>query len=147
MTVRLVEAGKAHIPPIAASMRQADVREVRAFGKTPTSALQHGLAASLWALTALEDEVPVAMLGVAPKSMLNGIGVPWMLGSERIYDNPRALIRFGPAVIEEMLDTFPRLENLIAVDNTRAIAFLKHWNWEISPDPVKVGGVDFVRFF
>ncbi|MAO79585.1 MAG: hypothetical protein CMH82_02760 [Nocardioides sp.] len=143
--MRLVEATPDHIPHLAANMRDADVREVRALGRSSRDALEAGLRASLWALTAIDDE-PVAMLGVAPKSMLEGVGVPWMLGSERVYSSGRALLSFAPRVIAEMEATFARLENVVDADNVRALRFLRWSGFEIYGAPVQIGGVSFLRF-
>lgn len=143
--MRLVEALPEHIPHLAANMRAHDRRECAAFGKAPYTALEHALKSSLWALTAMEDE-PVAMLGVSPRSMIEGIGVPWMLGTERIYDSGRALVALVPPVVAEMRASFERLENVVSKDNDRAISFLRHFGWRVSDEVVPVGGVEFVRF-
>ena len=143
--MRLVEATPDHIPHLAANMRDADVREVRALGRSPRDALEAGLRASLWALTAIDDE-PVAMLGVAPKSMLEGVGVPWMLGSERVYSSGRALLSFAPRVIAEMEATFARLENVVDANNVRALRFLRWSGFTVGDIPTECGGVKFLHF-
>lgn len=144
--VRLCAASREDIAPLAASMRDADVREVGALGRSPEQALRSSLASSLWALTAFEGDVPIAMLGVSPHNMMEGIGTPWMLGSERIYDNARTLVQLVPDVVAEMRVTFPRLENYVARDNARAIAFLRHFGWQVDDEPIEMNGVEFVRF-
>lgn len=144
--MRLVEADRAHIPFLAANMRPDDVAECAAFGRGPEAALRHGLGASLWALTAIVDDAPHAMMGVAPASMIEGRGVPWMLGTERIYAHARDLARHTPAILGEMLATFSRLENLVSARNVRAIRYLRHAGFELSADPVMVGGTAFVLF-
>lgn len=144
--MRLVEADPAHIPTLALNMRDDDRLEVGAFGRTPETALQLGLSSSLWALTAIVDDEPHAMMGVSPKNMLEGIGVPWMLGSERIYRSGRLLVRYGPGIIDEMRSSFERLENWVHTGNHRALRFLRHFGWTISDQPETVGGVEFVRF-
>jgi hypothetical protein len=127
-------------------MREADRIEVRAFGKTPECALRHALASSVWALTALVDEEPHAMMGVSPLNMIEGVGVPWMLGSDRIYDHGRDLLKYGPQIFAEMKAGFERLENLVHAENHRALRFLRHFGWSISEQRESYGGLDFVRF-
>lgn len=144
--MNLVAAERSHIPHLAASMREWDRVECGAIGHSPEHALSEGLSRSLWALTALADGGPVAMLGVAPRSMIEGVGVPWMLGSDAIYDGARELVAYGPSIIAEMEATFPVLRNMVAADNGRAIRFLRHWGWQISSRRVPVGGIDFVEF-
>lgn len=142
----LVPAERAHIPDLAARMREWDVAECRALGREPADALADGVSRSLWALTALVDGKPEAMMGVVPLSVIEGTGVPWMLGTEAVYRHARDLARYGPGIIAEMEATFPTLANFVAAGNARAIAFLKHWGWRISSKRVAVGGVDFVEF-
>ena len=142
----LVEALPEHISHLAENMRPDDVAECAAFGSSPADALSSGLRSSLWALTAIEDEEPVAMLGVSPKSMIEGIGVPWMLGTERVYESGRALLSLAPPVIAEMAETFPTLENYVSAANERALRFLRWAGFEIWPEPVQVGDVSFLRF-
>lgn len=144
--MRLVEAEPSHIPYLARHMRDADVEECAAFGRAPAAALTHGVVSSLWALTAIVDDAPHAMMGVVSRSMIEGIGVPWMLGTERVYDHARDLVRFGPAIIAEMHATFGHLENLVSAGNARALRFLIHVGFEICDTPINVGGVSFVHF-
>lgn len=143
--MRLVEAGPQHIAPIAEQMREADVRECAAFGRSPADALNASLRSSLWALTAIDHE-PVAMLGVSPQSMMESIGVPWMLGTERVYANGRALLTLSIPVFQAMADSFDRLENLVGADNGRAIRFLRWAGFTIGEALVDVGGMNFRRF-
>lgn len=144
--MRLVEADASHIPALAANMREADRIEIGAFGRTPTTALRSGLAASVWALTALVDDEPHAMMGVAPVNVMDGLGVPWMLGSERIYDHARDLVKYGPGILAEMRVGFERLENMVHCENVRAIRFLRHFGFKLSESRETHGGIEFVRF-
>lgn len=141
----LIPASPDHIPYLAENMRAADVREITALGRSPADALDAGLRASLWALTAIEEE-PVAMLGVASRSMIEGIGVPWMLATERAYEHGRALVSLAPRVIAEMAATFPQLENVVDAENARALRFLRWAGFEIYDEAVQIGGVSFLRF-
>jgi hypothetical protein len=93
------------------------------------------------------DGEPCAMMGVVPRNMLEGSGTPWMLGSEQIYDSARLLVRYGPGIIAEMRASFERLENMVHVENDRAIRFLRHFGWTISEQREAIGGIDFVRFY
>ncbi|HWW56357.1 MAG TPA: hypothetical protein VN047_05645 [Sphingopyxis sp.] len=145
--MKLVEADTSHIPFLADHMRPADVMECAAIGRRPVSALTNALRSSLWALTAIVDDQPHAMMGVTSRSMVEAVGVPWMLGTERIYDHARDLVRYAPAILAEMHLTFDRLENLAAADNDRALRFLRHVGFEICAEPINVGGTSFVHFF
>lgn len=144
--IRLVPAKLSHVGPIATRMRPADIEEVGAFGRTPKQALRMGLRASVDAYTALVDGRPEAMMGLTPVNALERQGAPWMLGTEAIYDNPRAMLFLGPKVIAKWRDSTRNLSNLIARKNDRAIRMLRRWGFEIGDEPTVVGGVEFVTF-
>lgn len=144
--MKLVAAEASHIPFLAENMREYDRVECWASGHVPAAALSHALRASLWALTAIVDDHPHAMMGVVSRNMAEGVGVPWMLGTDRVYDHARDMIRNAPAVIGEMHTTFPILENLVSAGNDRAIRFLRHVGFEIWDDVIMVGGTAFFRF-
>lgn len=144
--MRLVAAEREHIVPLAAVMREADRIECAAQGRGPEAALRMALASSVWALTALVDGEPHAMMGVSPVSVMEGRGTPWMLGSERVYDHGRDLLRHGPPIVAEMRACFESLENVVHVENHRALRFLRHFGFLISDQRETIGGLEFVRF-
>jgi hypothetical protein len=128
-------------------MRAADRRECAAFGRTPHQALHYSLNSSSFALTAFVDNVPHAMFGLVPFSIANGIGRPWFLGTDEVYRHPREMISQGSFLVELMLDSFPRLENVVALDNVRAIRLLRAWDFVIGVDEQLIGGVRFLPFW
>ena len=127
-------------------MREADIVECRAMGYSPKQALREGIVASSLCLTALLDGRPEAMFGLVVRSALAGEGTPWMLGTEAIYDHPRAMLRWGPGFVATMLDSTPVLSNLVAVDNVRAIRFLRWLGFTIREDRMMFAGTEFVTF-
>jgi hypothetical protein len=144
--IRIVAASPAHVGRIATRMREADVVECRAMGQSPKQALRDGLIASTPCLTALVDGRPEAMFGLVVTSALAGEGTPWMLGTEAIYEHPRAMLRWGPRFVAAMLDSTPALSNLVAMGNARAIGMLGRWGFDISREPVAIGDVAFLTF-
>jgi hypothetical protein len=143
---RLVPASLVHVGPISANMRAVDRRECEALGRTPKDALRSGLRCSLSAFTATEDKSPIAMLGVVPEAILGGIGRVWLLGTDRVFANPRALLALGPPVFDYWLETFDRLENIISLENRPALRLLKRWGFFIGQEVQLHGGMEFVRF-
>jgi len=144
--IRIVAASPAHVGRIATRMREADVVECRAMGHSPKQALRDGLVASTLCLTALVDGRPEAMFGLVVNSALAGEGAPWMLGTEAIYDHPRAMLRWGPRFVAAMLDSTPALSNLVSVDNARAIRFLRRLGFSIGEDSMMFANTEFVTF-
>jgi hypothetical protein len=144
--IRIVAGSPAHVGRIATRMREADIVECRALGHSPKQALREGLIASSLCLTALLGGRPEAMFGLVVTSALAGEGTPWMLGTEAIYDHPRAMLRWGPRFLAAMLDSTPALSNLVAMGNLRAIGMLGRWGFDISREPVVIGDVAFLTF-
>jgi hypothetical protein len=144
--IRLVPAKPSHIGPIANRMRAQDIEECAAFGRSPKQALRMGLRASIEAYTALVDGRPEAMMGLTPVNALERQGTPWMLGTEVIYQHPRAMLYLGPKVIARWRDSTRNLSNLVAVRNARAIRMLRRWGFEVGGEPTVVGGLEFVTF-
>jgi len=144
--VEVVPASPAHVGVIANRMREADVLECRALGRSPKQALRLGLRASSEAWTAKVDGRPEAMFGLVVTSALGGEGTPWMLGSEEIYRHPRLMIRHGERVLRRWLDSTPTLSNYVSADNLRAIRLLRRWGCEIGSEVHMQGGCGFVAF-
>lgn len=144
--IRLVPAKLVHVGPIATRMRQADVEEVAAFGRTPKEALRLGLRASVDAFTVLIDDKPEGMMGLRPTSVLDREGAPWLLGTDELYRHPRAWLELMPKVVALWGDSTRCLSNLIAKANVRAIRLLRRCGFEIGKEVTVIGGVEFVTF-
>jgi hypothetical protein len=127
-------------------MREADVIECRAMGHSPKEALRIGLRASSICFTAKVDGRPEAMLGLVVNNALCGDGTPWMLGTDAIYDHPREMLTWGPRILALMLDSTPRLSNVVAIENTRAIRFLRRLGFAIREGVIVFAGTEFVTF-
>lgn len=146
MRVEIVAASPLHVGPIATRMREIDARECEAMGHRPKDALRAGMRQSLWSLTAIVDERPEAMFGVVAQSMVDCRAVPWFLGTDRIYGCGRHMLTKGRDVIALMRRTFSTLENVVSVENVRAIRLLKRWGFEVGDEVTIYGDVPFVPF-
>lgn len=145
--IELVTASPAHVGVIANRMRPDDVIECRAFGHSPKQALRSALMSSIIAYTAKVDGRPEAMLGLAPVSLIEGKGTPWMLGTEEVYRHGRALLKLGPRIIASFLDSTPRAGNLVSKRNVRAIRVLRAWGFHVEDEVRMIGGVPFIDFW
>jgi hypothetical protein len=144
--ITIVPARAVHIGPIATRMRAADRVECAALGHNAKQALRAGLASSSQAWTALVDGRVEAMFGLVVTSALSGEGRPWMLGSDAIYAHPRALLRRGPGFLAAMFDATPRLSNLVAADNVRAIRLLRRWGFTLDTETMMIDNIAFRLF-
>ena len=145
--VQLVPARLIHVGPIAVRMRRADVEEVTAMGHSPKQALRTGMRVSIHCYTAMIDGRPEAMMGLAPTNILEGEGSPWMLGTDVVYHNGRAMLALGPKVFAIWRDSLSgELSNVVGRTNACAIRMLRRWGYSIDDEPVPINGLDFVKF-
>ena len=146
MAVELVPSLPIHLGRIAANMRQIDRRECQAMGHEPKQALRLARRRALWSLTALVDGQPAALFGLVVANMVEGVGIPFFLGTDAVYKQARSLLVRGPSVIALMRQTTPTLINLVSAENDNAIRLLKRWGFQVDAVPETHGGVDFVSF-
>ena len=98
-------------------------------------------------LTAVEDDgTPVAMFGLHITNALCGHATPWFLGTERVFMHPRELLCIGRRVLSWWRGEFVSLENIVSVENERAIRLLRHWGADIGDKEELHRGIAFVPF-
>lgn len=134
---------------IAATMRPADVAEIDALGvsHTPIDALRKSVAISTHSAVFLADGVPLCAFGVAPSSLINRIGTPWLLGSVALEQHVRELLVLYPRYIRHMLGVYPSLENRVHADNRRAVRWLQASGFQLDPPaPYGLRGKLFHKF-
>jgi len=115
-------------------------------GHEPKAALRSARRRSLWSLTVLHDDAPIAMLGLAALNLVEGVGSPWFLATDAVYKQARSFLVKGSAVIAHMRQTTPTLVNLVSVDNVLAISLLTRWGFTVGGEREVHGGVEFVPF-
>lgn len=145
--VRLVPATNRHVGRIANRMREMDVRECAALGKTPKQALRQGVQLSTIAWTALVDNQPEAMFGVVIDSVLDRKGTPWFLGTDEVYRHGRELLMWGGALVSRLQqDSNLTLSNIVCSENVAAIRLLPKWGFVVDEEEHEVGGEMFRAF-
>jgi hypothetical protein len=128
-------------------MREHDRRECEAFGRSPKNALRISLRTSFHALTATDEQGAVlAMFGVMAMDILGRTGSPWFLGTDRVFDYARDLMERGPRIIAWWQQDFDVMENIVSVENRKAIRLLEKWGAQIGTRTQVHGGVEFVPF-
>jgi hypothetical protein len=104
------------------------------------------LSSHTW-VAAGDDHEPIAIFGVAPVSMLNGIGSPWFLSTDRAYKHPRTLVSEGRRYLARMRESYFSLVNYVDVRNDKSIRWLRRMGFTIHPPiPYGVEGEPFHRF-
>jgi hypothetical protein len=89
-------------------------------------------SAQIWAARDAEG-TPTALWGVAPMSDDPEVGHLWMLACETFDNEPGELQELSRLVFGEMLDQFPRLENIIDSRKVRAIELLRAIGFAVEP--------------
>ncbi len=137
--VKFVEPTLDLIQVIADDMRQADVDEVWSSNHfTPVEALMTGWGNSHSSVVITVNDEPCVMLGLVIHDILTGSGIPWLLGTNNALKYKRNFFTQVPDVIDEMLDTCPKLFNYVHVDNKVSIRWLKRIGFTFD-DPIPYG--------
>ncbi len=146
---RAIEGGD--IAHIAANLREADRREIAASRGpevAPLDAIGRAVLRSshVW-VGAAEDGEPVSIFGVAPISLLDGIGSPWFLSTERAYEYPRTLVVEGRRYLSKMRAIYPDLYNYVDARNDKSIRWLKRLGFALhAVEPYGPDGMPFHKF-
>lgn len=78
--------------------------------------------------------------------MLDPRGLPWLLGTDAVPANRRALVRLTGPYIRRMLGLFPHLVNAVHARNTHAVRWLKRAGFTMHPAVEVAGGEMFHPF-
>lgn len=133
---------------VAQNMREMDKREVElTSGRSPFEALKMGRRVSNLCSVILVNTVPVAVYGLSIPSLLGSYGVPWMLGTDEVYRHPKQTLLYGRAIVQNMRDYSPMLQNYVYTENKISIRWLAKIGFEIhEAKPYGVEGALFHRF-
>lgn len=145
--VEVVAPTEAHVEELAAHLRQQDRDELTASGHTDHQRLiADSVAMSDWAHTALVDGRVTCIFGVARHgTLLDPRGIPWMLGTDLVTQNRRALARLAPVYIRTMLQDYPHLVNVVHARNTVAVRWLQRSGFSLR-EPHLFNGEPFHLF-
>lgn len=147
MELEIIKARYEHIFPVSSGMRAADIQEVLASGGHPVTSLTKGLDLSTKSWCALVGGEPCLLFGVAPISVISGVGSPWLLGTDRINEIPKQFLLKSRVMMDDMLRSFPRLVNAVDARNTLSIRWLKWLGFTIYPSlPLGINGELFHPF-
>lgn len=138
--VKIVKALPKHVSYLSYKLRKADVSELKkTIGCGSYEGLKLSYEASDPCYTVLIDGYAEAMFGVAPKGVMSGTGIIWLLMS----DEPvryRKEFKFVAAKIFENLKTgFTKLENWVDIENIIAIKWLKELGFIFDEKPKPYG--------
>lgn len=147
IVIRAVEPGDAD--ELVAGMRQADVDEILAGGRnTPRGAVDESVARSILVRTVTVDGRVACIFGLVPMlGVLGDMAAPWMLGTDLVSANSRALMRRSRPYIADMLQAYPLLFNVVHARNTRAVGWLRRIGFDLKSERVTMPtGEQFIPF-
>ena len=144
--IRPTQAGDVEI--LAANLREQDLAETGAYGHAdPLPGLRRSVAHSMLCWSAFADGELACIIGVAPLSVLGGIGSPWMMGTPVLDAHSRVLVRRTPEYIAKMLKAFPHLVNHVHAENTTSVRWLKRLGFTLhKAEPFGALGAPFHKF-
>lgn len=151
MEANIRPATRDDISFIATNMRAADAAEVTAargnvsLDMTIYMASEMSDSCQVWCDDA---DTPLAIFGFAPLHHKPGVGVPWLLGTEKLKMRARTYVREARRVVAEMLQgPYPYLFNYVHVDNADSKKFLRAVGFKLHPPaPYGVRGELFHMF-
>lgn len=131
-------------------MDPADAAEVWAMGrKTPLEALEASAKVSRETFVGLADHEPICAFGIGQRTLMDNVGIPWLLGTPEIRKHPRPFLNLSKHWIDAAMwsYSYERLENWVDVRHTRAVKWLKWLGFTIEePTPFGPDRMLFHRF-
>jgi hypothetical protein len=138
------------VDALAPRLRPEVLAEMRVSTLPPRELLRQSLTASRAAWTVLCGGEVAAMFGVAYRSLVSDVGVPWLLSSQLVDGIWLSFARHSRAFVGYMLSLFPGgLENYVDAGYPRCIAWLRWCGFTLDGSPVPMGhtGAPFYRFW
>ena len=123
--IRVEQATREHAARMAPNMRTPDVLEVQALGLSPLDALTHSLDKSFIAEAAVIGEEVAAVWGACAETLAGGKAFVWMLGTDHVPRNAKALLRGSRSFIAHVHQFYPLLECLVDVRYYQAISWVR----------------------
>ena len=146
--IEIVPYEEAHGLYISRHMRLSDRREIWALAALrPLPAIEITMASAVSAYTALVDGVPALMWGVARRTFISDVGVPFLLGTDVADEHQFRFGKESKKYFTVMTEEFPVMENFALATNTKTLRWLKWLGFDIE-EPKQMGlfNCQFVRF-
>ena len=131
----ILPATRAHASTLANVMRETDKEEIYASsGSNPYFALIRGMESTPYCWTAVDDQGPIAMWGIAELDKYAVNGIPWGLCAERACTEYRLpFLREGLRCTKEGRKRYRHLENWVYAKNTEHIRFIRWCGYHVHP--------------
>jgi len=134
--VTIAPVTPADVAELFAHIRPVDLQEIAATSSLPPlAALVNSVRLSTYAWSARINDQLLCVFGVAPVSVIAGVGAPWLIGTEAMDVRRHRLIfaRRCAAQLRRMQATFPTLRNYADARNQVTLRWLSWLGFEIQP--------------
>ncbi len=112
---------------ISPYLRQQDIDEIHAMTDlSPALAVAYSIAHSERGYTALIDDIPCAVFGVAQ-------GVIWLVGTDEITKHPVTFVRVSKKIFSQLSHGYPVLHNYVHEANTLSLRWLQWLGFHVDP--------------
>ena len=139
MEYEIADTTQAHVDELAKTMRVEDIAEVWAAAHyTPAEALAMSIRHSEEVYTGLVDNRVLCIFGMARRTWISELGIPWLLASDLLPDHARRFLKGSREAFEHMKRGVPAMRNHVDVRNAQSIRWLKWLGFKIE-NPVPFG--------
>jgi hypothetical protein len=145
--IQLRPASWSDLAYIGQHMREIEVAECAAGGRTPDQALARAAVLSSDLMCATVDGVPAVVFGVVPASLLFGGAYPWLLGTDEAARHPRAMLTLPRPWVRRWGELYGRLENYVHDHNALSRRWLAHLGFTLAGEVVDIGGQPMRHFW
>ena len=133
---------------ITPHLRDADKNEILASsGPAIEQAILYSILSSEAWTVCLPDGTPICLYGVGDDTR-EGMGIPWMIGTNEMIKYRKALIKDARSWIEGQLhNNYAILYNYVDGRNTAHIKWLRHMGFTLADVPEYIGADPEVPFY
>lgn len=115
------------IGKLCRTMREPDTVEVLAHHNRLHDGLAHSVDISYEVFTTTEFGEPISLSGIAFYTIRGmTVGIPWLLGSDRVYRHPRLLIRQGIRYLAHHEQTADVMHQFVWEENHASRQYLEY---------------------
>lgn len=146
--VEIARVTPEHVAQMMPHVRQADREEfIAAANMEPQAVIAKALRTSTIAAAGLINGQVVTIFGAAPASLITGRGVPWLVSTDLMEEQPLTFLRHCRPVLRIMARQYPVLENFVDARNHAAKAWLHWMGFKLDePKPYGYQGLPFHHF-
>lgn len=133
---------------IADDMRECDLVELyRTNGKPPVSSLVESYEKSEYCWVAYQDDKPVMIFGTVRFSVIGNKGIPWMIGTNKLMQHPKELMKTSHEYVGKMKSVYSEMENYVDAENISSIKWLEKIGFKMHEAvPFGINGELFHKF-